>query len=90
MSNWPGEDPVPTIYYDPRTVAPGSKINLHAKCIVVDGVWSLVGSANFTYNAHARNIEVGVLIEDAAFATALASQWRGLVDSKLVLPVMRP
>jgi phosphatidylserine/phosphatidylglycerophosphate/cardiolipin synthase-like enzyme len=85
-SSWPDGDPRPTIYYDPRTVAPGSTINLHAKCIVIDDLWSLVGSANFTHNAHVRNIEVGVLIEDAAFATALASQWRGLVDSRLVLP----
>jgi phosphatidylserine/phosphatidylglycerophosphate/cardiolipin synthase-like enzyme len=89
-SSWPAGDPVPTIYYDPRTVAPGSTINLHAKCIVVDETWSLVGSANFTHNAHARNIEVGVLIEDAAFAAALASQWRGLVDSRLVLPADPP
>ncbi|HWO26047.1 MAG TPA: DISARM system phospholipase D-like protein DrmC [Kofleriaceae bacterium] len=89
-SSWPNGDPVPTIYYDPRTVSPGSTINLHAKCIVIDELWSLVGSANFTHNAHARNIEVGALIEDAAFATALTSQWRGLVDSRLVLPADVP
>jgi phosphatidylserine/phosphatidylglycerophosphate/cardiolipin synthase-like enzyme len=85
--NWPFGTPVPSLYYDPRTVAQGSKINLHAKCIVVDERWALVGSANFTHNAHARNIEVGVLIEDPAFATALAFQWRGLVDNRLVVSV---
>ncbi|MEZ4364017.1 MAG: DISARM system phospholipase D-like protein DrmC [Kofleriaceae bacterium] len=85
--NWPFEGPAPAIYYDPRTVAPGSTLNLHAKCIVVDARWALVGSANFTHNAHARNIEVGVLIDDPAFASSLASQWRGLIESRLVAPV---
>ncbi len=82
--NWPFGDPTPTIYYDPRTVAASSSINLHAKCVVVDNRWALVGSANFTHNAQVRNIELGVLIEDTTFATVLASQWRGLIDSKLV------
>lgn len=85
--NWPFGSPVPSLYYDPRTVAQGSKINLHAKCIVVDERWALVGSANFTHNAHARNIEAGVLIEDPAFASSLALQWRGLVDNRLVTRV---
>jgi phosphatidylserine/phosphatidylglycerophosphate/cardiolipin synthase-like enzyme len=82
--NWPFGGPEPTIYYDPRTVAAGSSINLHAKCVVVDARWALVGSANFTHNAHSRNIEAGVLIEDANFATALVQQWRGLIDASLV------
>lgn len=78
---------MPRLYYDPRTVAWGSTINLHAKCAVVDERWALVGSANFTRNAHARNLEVGVLIEDLAFAGSLAAQWRGLVDSRLLAAV---
>jgi len=86
--NWPFGPPTPTVYYDPRTVAAGSSINLHAKCVVVDARWSLVGSANFTHNAHVRNIEVGVLIEDASFATALIQQWRGLIDARLVTGVV--
>jgi phosphatidylserine/phosphatidylglycerophosphate/cardiolipin synthase-like enzyme len=82
--NWPFGDPIPRLYYDPRTVAPGSSINLHAKCVVVDERWALVGSANFTHSAHHRNIETSALIEDPGFATALAAQWRGLVQSALV------
>jgi phosphatidylserine/phosphatidylglycerophosphate/cardiolipin synthase-like enzyme len=83
--NWPFRGPVPTIYYDPRTVTPGSSINLHAKCVVIDSRWALVGSANFTHNAHARNIEAGVLIDDSGFATALVQQWQGLIAARLVL-----
>jgi phosphatidylserine/phosphatidylglycerophosphate/cardiolipin synthase-like enzyme len=82
--NWPFGEPVPAMYYDPRTVAPGSSINLHAKCVVVDDRWVLVGSANYTHNAHVRNIELGVLIDDPGFATALSQQWLGLIHTKLV------
>jgi hypothetical protein len=82
--NWPFGAPYPELYYDPRTVAPGSSVNLHAKCVVVDERWALVGSANFTRNAHTRNIELGVLIEDIGLAAAVVRQWRGLVESRLV------
>jgi phosphatidylserine/phosphatidylglycerophosphate/cardiolipin synthase-like enzyme len=83
--NWPFGVPLPQLYYDPRTVALGSSINLHAKCVVVDERWSLVGSANFTHSAHHRNIEVSALIDDPAFATALAQQWHGLIQAGLLI-----
>lgn len=82
--NWPFADPTPAIYYDPRTVTPGSSINLHAKCVVVDERWALIGSANFTHNAQARNIEAGVLIDDPVFAHDLVRQWVGLIEAGLV------
>lgn len=82
---WNDTERVPTLFCDPRTllrVAPtqvGGRWfpphSMHAKCIVVDRVESLVGSANFTARAHASNIEVGVLIRDAAVAEALLHQW---------------
>ena len=74
--NWPFGEPAPALYYDPRTLLPTSTESMHAKCIVVDERISLVGSANFTDRGQSRNVEVGALIEDAAFAVALASQWR--------------
>lgn len=82
--NWPFGDPKPTVYYDPRTAERGSHASLHAKCIVVDDQKALITSANFTNRGHTRNIETGVLIEDAAFASRLAGQWRGLVDAGLM------
>jgi hypothetical protein len=82
--SWPFGPPEPRIYYDPRTLA-GAGVSLHAKCIVVDERWALVTSANFTERAHTSNIEAGVLIDDPGFATALAGQWRGLVDEGLVV-----
>ncbi|MEQ1504876.1 MAG: phospholipase D-like domain-containing protein, partial [Myxococcota bacterium] len=43
-ANWPFGDPVPELWYDPRTVQPGSIASMHAKCVVVDEVRALVGS----------------------------------------------
>lgn len=74
--DWPFGAPYPALYYDPRTVSPSSVESLHAKCIVVDERIALIGSANFTDRGQSRNVEVGAIIEDAAFAVALASQWR--------------
>ena len=43
-----------------------------------------MSSANFTQRGQERNIEVGVLIDDATFAGSLASQWLGLKHAGLV------
>jgi phosphatidylserine/phosphatidylglycerophosphate/cardiolipin synthase-like enzyme len=80
-SNWPFGAPLPELFHDPRTSEPGSVASLHAKCIVVDLERALVTSANFTDRGQSRNIELGVLIEDAPFAARIAGQWRSLVAS---------
>jgi hypothetical protein len=82
--NWPFGDPRPLIYYDPRTVAPGARASLHAKCVVVDGQRTLITSANFTDRGQTRNLEAGVLIDDEGFAIGLARQWRSLIEAGLV------
>lgn len=82
--NWPWIEPRPAIYYDPRTIKPKLYASMHAKCIVVDDARALVTSANFTSRAQSRNIEVGVLLEDAAFATELAEHWRDLLKEELL------
>jgi phosphatidylserine/phosphatidylglycerophosphate/cardiolipin synthase-like enzyme len=74
LENW-RQTTAPTIYYDPRTVTPGSFASLHAKCIVVDEARSLVTSANFTDRGQTRNVEVGALIDDPGFGSALVRQW---------------
>jgi phosphatidylserine/phosphatidylglycerophosphate/cardiolipin synthase-like enzyme len=82
--NWPWGEPRPAIYYDPRTITPKVYASMHAKCIIVDDARALVTSANFTSRAQSRNIEVGVLLEDAAFATELADHWRELLKAELL------
>jgi phosphatidylserine/phosphatidylglycerophosphate/cardiolipin synthase-like enzyme len=82
---WPFGAPRPRIYYDRRALVPGPPYSsLHAKCVVVDGMRAFISSANFTERAQERNIEVGVLIEDASFATYLAGQWVGLIEAGIV------
>jgi len=84
LDNWPFGPARPTIYYDARTVSPTYRASLHAKCVVVDEARTLVTSANFTSRGHARNIEVGVLIDDDGFARRLVGHWNGLVASGAV------
>ncbi len=88
--NWCFGHPVPDFYFDPRTAKPGDLAKLHAKCIVVDDRWSLLTSANFTYLGQHRNIEAGVLIDDAAFSSRLAQQWRHLIREGKLQPCPLP
>jgi phosphatidylserine/phosphatidylglycerophosphate/cardiolipin synthase-like enzyme len=82
---WVFGSPKPEVFYDPRTAAPGPPwASLHAKCIIVDDARSLITSANFTDRGQTRNIEAGVLIEDAYFAEELGGQWRKLVSAGMV------
>jgi phosphatidylserine/phosphatidylglycerophosphate/cardiolipin synthase-like enzyme len=75
--NWPFGEPMPKVYYDPRTALPGPPwVSLHAKCIVVDERLTFVTSANFTDRGQARNTELGVLIEDGEFAER-GAEWVG-------------
>jgi hypothetical protein len=83
-TNWPWGDPRPAIYYDPRTIMPKVYASMHAKCIVVDDARALITSANFTSRAQSRNIEVGVLVEQASFAKELAEHWRALFKQELL------
>lgn len=80
---WPFGAPTPTLYVDPRAAVPKSYASLHAKCIVVDGARALVGSANFTDRGQTRNIEAGVLVEDARFVTELVRQFHDAVGAGL-------
>lgn len=82
--NWPFGEPLPEIYFDPRTAVAQAKCSLHAKCIVVDEAKALVTSANFTDRGQTRNIEMGVLVDDPGLATRLVHQRRGLIESGLV------
>lgn len=75
--NWAPGVPQPELYYYWKAVDPEEEgyASMHAKCVIVDRRWSLVGSANFTSRARTRNVEVGVMIEDGRVATELAGHW---------------
>jgi cardiolipin synthase len=52
---------------------------LHSKSIVVDGVWSSVGSTNFDWRSFVHNDEISVCVIDEAFAR----QMRQVFDADL-------
>ena len=58
---------------------------IHAKVLIVDGVWSVFGSTNFDSRSFGLNDEVNVAVEDAALAAELTQQFKNdLQQSTLV------
>jgi phosphatidylserine/phosphatidylglycerophosphate/cardiolipin synthase-like enzyme len=88
---WPGER-LPEVFYDPRSIADQTEKRavLHAKAVVVDRRKTLLTSANFTEAAHARNIEAGVLIEDAEFAVRMVRQLDYLIEEGALVSLRVP
>jgi phosphatidylserine/phosphatidylglycerophosphate/cardiolipin synthase-like enzyme len=86
-TDWPGSSQ-PSVFYDPRALdleGPGGV--LHAKAVVADEKEVFVTSANLTEAALDRNIELGVLIRDRAFALTISSYFRNLIDRDLLKPL---
>jgi cardiolipin synthase len=50
-------------------------VTLHAKTVVVDGTWSVVGSANFDYRSVKFNDEVNALVVGPRFGTAMEAMF---------------
>ncbi|HYH64769.1 MAG TPA: phospholipase D-like domain-containing protein, partial [Urbifossiella sp.] len=44
---------------------------MHAKALVVDGVWAVVGSTNFDTRSFGHNDEVNLAVRDPGFAARL-------------------
>jgi phosphatidylserine/phosphatidylglycerophosphate/cardiolipin synthase-like enzyme len=84
---WPGPR-LPDLFYDPRSLAEGEthRASLHAKCVVVDGIRALIGSANLTEAAQLRNIEIGVLVS-GAIAEAVERHFGALVAGGHLQPL---
>ena len=55
---------------------------LHSKSIVVDGVWSSIGSTNFDWRSFVHNNEISVCVIDRAFAGSMEHMYAAdLADS---------
>jgi PLD-like domain len=86
-TDWPGSSR-PNVFYDPRALdldGPGGV--LHAKAVVADDEAVFVTSANLTEAALDRNIELGVLIRDRAFALTISGYFRNLIDRNVLKPL---
>jgi phosphatidylserine/phosphatidylglycerophosphate/cardiolipin synthase-like enzyme len=80
---WPGPR-APEAFYDPRSLSEvdAPRASLHAKCVVVDGERTYVGSSNFTEAAQLRNIEIGVIVHAATTARSVEQHFEGLIDRR--------
>jgi phosphatidylserine/phosphatidylglycerophosphate/cardiolipin synthase-like enzyme len=86
-TDWPGSSH-PIVFYDPRALEPeGPGGVLHAKAVVADDEAVFVTSANLTEAALDRNIELGVLVRDRAFALTVCSYFRNLINRDLLKPL---
>jgi PLD-like domain len=74
---WPFGPPFPDLYFDPRALESTLPCSMHAKMVVVDRRFVLVGSANLTDRGQTRNIELGVKIDDALLAERITNHWAG-------------
>jgi phosphatidylserine/phosphatidylglycerophosphate/cardiolipin synthase-like enzyme len=84
---WPGAAR-PYVFYDPRALdlgGPGGV--LHAKAVVADDEAVFITSANLTEAALDRNIELGLLVRDAALAATIVGHFRTLIDRGLLSPL---
>ena len=60
---------------------------LHSKSIVVDGVWSSIGSTNFDWRSFVHNYEISVCVIDADFARRMDELFAAdLAESKEITP----
>jgi phosphatidylserine/phosphatidylglycerophosphate/cardiolipin synthase-like enzyme len=82
VHNWP-EGPLPEVYFDPRSLdrRPDRRAVMHAKCVLVDDQRTFLTSANFTEAAQVRNIELGVVVNDASFCRAVRQQFDDLIGN---------
>ena len=59
----------------------GYAVTSHAKFLSIDHRFLLVGSANFSYSAEERNVELGLRLDDSALAASVEKQMRDLEPS---------
>ena len=86
-TDWPGSSR-PNVFYDPRALDPERPGGvLHAKAVVADDETVFITSANLTEAALDRNIELGILVHDRAFALTVSAYFRGLIDRDLLKPL---
>ena len=72
--------------YYPALVRSGVRIfeyrrsMLHTKTMVVDGAWSIAGSANVDIRSFGLNFELGALVVDPSFAQGLEGRFLGELE----------
>ncbi|HJU12014.1 MAG TPA: phospholipase D-like domain-containing protein, partial [Candidatus Binataceae bacterium] len=58
---------------------------MHAKMMMVDGRWGMVGSANLDYRSLHLNFEIGCILHDAEQVTQLEETYQRDLDDAIPL-----
>ena len=78
-----------TVYYWPKenrkADASGKLGSLHVKCVVGDGRWLFLSSANLTKYAFSLNMELGVLITGGSTPALVEQHFARLIDTKILI-----
>jgi phosphatidylserine/phosphatidylglycerophosphate/cardiolipin synthase-like enzyme len=88
IANWQ-TPPYPRIYIAPHALEARAHVSLHAKCVVADQRYAMVGSANFTQRGQERNIEVGARIESPRFSSHLVAHFHAALSDGVFVEVVR-
>ncbi len=77
-----------TLYFWPqerRGRDPNGKVGiLHVKCVVADGRWIFLSSANLTEYAFSINMELGVLVTGGEHPIIVERQFQRLIEDVLL------
>ena len=60
---------------------------LHVKCVVADGLWLFLSSANLTENAFTLNMELGVLVSGGHLPAQAEKQFEKLIEGGMLAEV---
>ena len=75
-----------TVYYWPkenRPIGNNNKVGLlHVKCVVADGKWLFLSSANLTQQAFTINMELGTLVRGGTMPGRVEQQFDQLIQSE--------
>jgi phosphatidylserine/phosphatidylglycerophosphate/cardiolipin synthase-like enzyme len=75
-----------SVYYWPKENRPlgeNGKVGiLHVKCVVVDGEWLFLSSANLTQQAFTINMELGMLVRGGTIPGRVEKQFLQLIQSR--------
>jgi len=74
-----------TVYFWPKENRPlgdNNKVGiLHVKCVVADGVWLFLSSANLTQQAFTINMELGMLVRGGTMPSRVEQQFERLIQT---------
>jgi phosphatidylserine/phosphatidylglycerophosphate/cardiolipin synthase-like enzyme len=75
-----------TVYFWPKENRPTGDNNkvglLHVKCVVADGEWVFLSSANLTQQAFTINMELGMLVRGGVMPKQVEQQFELLIQNK--------